>query len=88
MSRLAAENVESINKAVAGVTAVLDTVAGHATAAQKQAVELAAAQSSTVYDAAKQQFAASGSAAAEAFKRGIDTIIETQRTVLGAGKSV
>ena len=83
-SRLAAENVESISKAVAGVTAVLDTVAGYTTSAQKQALELAAAQSATVYDAAKQQFEASGSAAADTFKRGINTIIETQRTVLGA----
>ena len=83
-SRLAAENVESINKTVAGVTAVFETVAGYATSAQKQAVEFAAAQSTTVYDAAKQQFEASGSAAAETFKRGVDTIIETQRTVLGA----
>ena len=47
-------------------------------------MEFAAAQSTTVYDAAKQQLAASGSAAAETFKRGIDTIIETQRTLLGA----
>jgi hypothetical protein len=88
VSRLTAENVESINRAVAGVTAVLETVAGYATSAQKQAVEFAAAQSTTVYDAAKQQLEASGSAAAETFKRGIDTIIETQRTVLGARDDV
>ena len=87
-TRLAAENVESINKAVAGVTGVFETVAAYTTAAQKQAVEFAAAQSTTVYDAAKQQLAASGSAAAETFKRGIDTIIETQRAVLGARDAV
>jgi hypothetical protein len=84
VSKLAGENVESINKAVAGVTAVLETVAGYATAAQQQAVAFAAVQSTTAYDAAKQQFDASGSAAAETFKRGVDTIIETQRAVLGA----
>jgi hypothetical protein len=84
VSRLATENVESINKAVAGVTAVLETVAGYATAAQQQALAFAAAQSTTAYDAAKQQMAASGDAAAQTFKRGIDTIIDTQRTVLGA----
>jgi hypothetical protein len=83
-SRLAAENVESIHKAVGGVTAVFETVAAYTTSAQKQALEFAAAQSTTVYDAAKQQLEASGTAAAETFKRGIDTIIETQRTVLGA----
>jgi hypothetical protein len=83
-SRLAAENVESINAAVAGVTAVFETVATYTTSAQKQALELAAAQSTAVYDAAKQQLAASSSAAAATFKRGIDTIIDTQRTVLGA----
>ena len=84
VSRLAAENVESVSKTIAGVTAVFETLAGYATAAQKQAVEFAAAQSSTAYDAAKQQFEASGSAAAETFQRGVDTLLETQRTVLGA----
>ena len=84
VSRLAAENVESINKAIGGVTAVLETFAGYASSAQKQAVEFAAAQSTTVYDAAKQQLEASGSAAADTFKRGVETIIETQRTVLAA----
>ena len=42
--------------------AVLETVAGYATAAQKQAVDFAAAQNTTAYDAAQQQFEASGSA--------------------------
>ena len=83
-SRLAAENVESINKAVAGVTAVFEAVAANTTAAQKQALEFTAAQSTAAYHAAKQQLEASGSAAAATFKRGVDTIIETQRTVLGA----
>jgi hypothetical protein len=87
-SRLTAENVESINTAVAGVTAVFETVAAYTSSAQKQAVAFAAAQSTTMYDAVKQQFEASGSAAAETFKRGIDTIVETQRAVLGARDAV
>jgi hypothetical protein len=82
VSRLATENVESLAKASAGVVAVLETVAGFATAAQKQAVELATTQSTSAYDAAQQQFEASNSAAADAFRRGVDTLIETQRTVL------
>ena len=82
-TRLATENVESVSKTIAGVTAVLETVAGYAAAAQKQAVEFAAAQGGTAYDAAKRQFEASGIAAADTFKRGVNTIIETQRTVMG-----
>src|SRR5436190_93799 len=65
------------------VSGVLETVAGYATAAQKQAVEFAEAQGGTVYDAAKRQLEASGTAAADTFTRGVNTIIETQRTVLG-----
>jgi len=83
-SRLAAENVESINNAIAGVTAVFETVAAYTTSAQKQATEFTAAQSTAAYHAAKQQLETSGSAAAATFKRGVDTIIETQRTVLSA----
>ena len=84
VSGLAAESGESIGKAVAGATAVLETAAAYATSAQKQAVKFAVAQSGTVYDAAKQQLDASSSAAADTFKRGVDTIIKAQRTVLGA----
>ena len=81
-SRLATENVESVSKTIAGVTAVLETVAGYAATAQKQAVEFAAAQGGSAFDAAKRQLEASGNAAADTFKRGVNTIIETQRTVL------
>jgi hypothetical protein len=87
-SRLTAENVESINKAVAGVAAVFETVAAYTSSAQQQAVAFAAAQSTTMSDAARQQLEASSSAAAETFKRGIDTIVETQRAVLGARNTV
>jgi hypothetical protein len=84
VSRLASDNVESATKAAAGVAAVLESVGGQATAAQKQAIEFAAAQSATVYGAAQQQLEASSSAAADALKRGVDTVLETQRALLRA----
>lgn len=81
-SRLVKENADSVSKTTAGVTAVFDTLAGFTTSAQKQAVDFAAVQNASAFDAAKRQFEASGQAAAEAFQRGVDTLVETQRVVL------
>lgn len=83
-SRLAKEHADAVTKTVAGATAVLDNLAGVATAAQKQAVEQAAVQNTAAYDAAKRQFEASGHAATEAFQRGVEAVIDTQRTILKA----
>src|SRR5687767_1714531 len=83
-AKLATENAESVAKTVAGVAAVFDTLAGYATTAQKEAVDFTAAQNTAAYDAAKQQIEASGSAATETFRRGVDSFLEAQRTVLSA----
>jgi hypothetical protein len=84
MTRLATEQTESFTKVAVGVTAAVDTLANYARSAQKQVVDFAATQNTAAYAAAMQQFESSGQAAAETFKRGVDTLIETQRSVLGA----
>ena len=84
VSKLATENAESVSKTAAGVAAVVDSLGASANSAQKQALEIAAAQSSSAYDAAKRHFETSGTAAVETFQRGVDTLLETQKTVLRA----
>jgi hypothetical protein len=83
-AKLATANTESATKTVAGAIAVLEELAGHATLTQKKAADFAATQNATVYSAAQQQFEASGAAAAETLQRGVDTLLETQKIVLGA----
>jgi hypothetical protein len=88
VSRLAADNVESVAKAAEGVTAVFESVRTFATAAQKKAVDFATTQNAAAYETAKRQFEASGSAMVETFQRGVDTLLETQRVVLRARDAV
>lgn len=83
-SRLATENIESITKAAAGVGIVFETLAGHVASVHQRAVEFAATQNATVVAAATRQFEASRTAAAEAFQRGVETLVEAQRVVVKA----
>jgi hypothetical protein len=83
-SSLVTQNAESVAKTVAGVAAVIEGFGSYVASAQKQAYEFVASQNAAAYDAAKKQFESSGNAAVETFQRGVETLFETQKTVLRA----
>ena len=86
VARLVTQNVESVTKTVSGVAAAFDVYGGFAATVQKQAVELVAAQK-TAIETTTQQIEASGNAALETFQRGVDTLIEAQKSVLRASQA-
>lgn len=49
---------------------------------KKKALDYMAEQQKAAYETAKKQFRISGNPAAEAFQTGLDTLIETQKTML------
>ena len=64
------------------LTGLFQQAVEHSVAVQKKALDFYATQQKTAYEAAKRQFRISGTPAAEAFVRGIDTLIETQKSML------
>jgi hypothetical protein len=79
---LAKERGSHATKLTEGVTALFRKTVEHSVAAQKKTLDYYADQHKTAYEAAKKQFRFSGSPAAEAFQSGMDTLIETQKTML------
>ncbi len=79
---LAKERGASATKMAEGVTALFQQTVEHSVAAQKKVLDYYAEQHKTAYETAKKQFRISGSPAAEAFQSGMDTLIETQKTML------
>jgi hypothetical protein len=65
-----------------GVTTLVQRAIDHSVAAQKKALDSFAEQNKAVYEAAKRQFRFSSNPATEAFQTGLDTLIETQKTML------
>ncbi len=86
VSRLVTENVESVQKTVASVAATLDTL-GVGAAVQRQFQEVAAAQK-TAFGKVSRQVEENGNAALDTFQRGVNTAVETGRTVLKSKASV
>ncbi|MGE3405021.1 MAG: hypothetical protein AB7K63_20710 [Vicinamibacterales bacterium] len=81
VSRLVTENVESVAKTLTGLASALQVPATLVASAQKQATEFVAAQKSAL-DAATQQVETSSKAALETFHRGVETVIEAQKSAL------
>jgi uncharacterized protein YhaN len=79
---LAKERGAYATKTVEGVTALFQQTVEHSVAAQKKNLDYYAEQHKTVYETAKKQFRFPGSPAADAFQSGMDTLIETQKTML------
>jgi hypothetical protein len=79
---LARERGASATKVAEGVTALFKQSVEHSVAAQKKALDSYAEQHKTACEAAKQQFRTANNPAAEAFQSGIDSLIETQKTML------
>ncbi len=86
VSRLATENVESVKKTLAGVAASFEPLSEVTASVQRQATEIAAAQK-TAYETATRQLEESGSAALENFQRGVETLVETRRSVLKSARN-
>lgn len=79
---LAKERGASAAKMAEGVTALFQQTVEHSVAAQKKALDYYAEQHKTAYETAKKQFRFPGNPAADAFQQGMDTLIETQKTML------
>jgi len=79
---LAKERGASATKMAEGVTALFQQTVEHSVAAQKKALDYYAEQHKAAYETVKKQFRFAGSPAADAFQSGIDTLIETQKTML------
>jgi hypothetical protein len=79
---LAKERGASITKMAEGVTTLFQQTVEHSVAEQKKALDYYAEQHKAAYETVKKQFHIAGSPAAEAFQSGIDTLIETQKTML------
>ncbi|MGE0392104.1 MAG: hypothetical protein AB7I25_04325 [Vicinamibacterales bacterium] len=82
VSRLVTENVDSVAKTLAGLAAAFEVPGTIVATAQKQAADFVAAQKSA-FDAATQQVEASGKAALDTFHRGVETVLEAQKSALG-----
>jgi len=65
-----------------GMSTLIQKSLEHSVAAQKKALDSFAEQNKAVYEAAKRQFRFSSTPASEAFQSGLDTLIETQKTIL------
>lgn len=65
-----------------GMTGLFQRSIDHTIAAQKKALDSFAEQNKAVYEAAKRQLRFSSNPATEAFQTGLDTLIETQKTML------
>jgi hypothetical protein len=65
-----------------GMSTLMQRSLEHSIAAQKKALDSFAEQNKSMYEAAKRQFRFSGTPASEAFQTGLDTLIETQKTML------
>jgi len=79
---LAKERGASATKMAEGVTALFQQTVEYSVAAQKKALDYYAEQHKAAYETVKKQFRFAGSPAADAFQSGIDTLIETQKTML------
>ncbi len=79
---LAKERGASATKLAEGVTALFQHTVEHSVAAQKKVLDYYAEQHKAAYETAKKQFRFAGNPAAEAFQSGMDTLIETQKTMM------
>jgi len=79
---LARERGAYTTKTAEGVTALFQQTVEHSVAAQKKALDYYAEQHKAVYETAKKQFRFPSNPAADAFQSGMDTLIETQKTML------
>ncbi len=79
---LAKERGVSVTKLTEGVTALFAQTVEHSVAAHKKALDYYAEQHKAAYEATKKQFRIASSPAADAFQSGMDTLIETQKTML------
>jgi hypothetical protein len=82
VAELAQERGGSASKMTEGVTNLMQQTVEQSVAAQKKALDYVAEQQKAAYETAKKQFRISGNPAAEAFQTGLDTLIETQKTML------
>jgi hypothetical protein len=82
VAELAQERGGSASKMTEGVASLMQQTVEQTVAAQKKALDYVAEQQKTAYETAKKQFRISGNPAAEAFQTGLDTLIETQKTML------
>jgi hypothetical protein len=79
---LAKERGAYASKTVEGVTALFQQTVEHSVAAQKKNLDYYAGQHKTVHETAKKHSRFPGSPAADAFQSGMDTLIETQKSML------
>lgn len=81
VSRLVTENVDSVAKTFAGLASAFEVPGAFVATAQKQAAEIVAAQK-TAFATATQQLETNGKAALDTFHRGVETVIEAQKSAL------
>lgn len=79
---LAKERGGYVGRMGEGMSTLLQRSLEHSVAAQKKALDSFAEQNKAIYEAAKRQFRFSSTPASEAFQSGLDTLIETQKTML------
>jgi hypothetical protein len=79
---LAKDRSASATKVAEGVTNLFKQSVEYSIAAQKEALDYYADQHKTAVEAAKKQFRIPNNPAADAFQTGIDTLIQTQKTML------
>ncbi len=81
VANLAKERTGSVAKVAEGVTALFQQTVEQSVAAQKKALDYYSEQHKMAYETAKKQFRFSNPIA-EAFQTGLDSLIETQKTML------
>lgn len=79
---LAKERGGYVGKFGEGMSTLMQKSLEHSVAAQKKALDSFAEQNQAIYEAAKRQFRFSSTPATEAFQSGLDTLIQTQKTML------
>jgi hypothetical protein len=79
---LAKERGNSAVKVAEGVTALFKQSVEYSVATQKKALDYYSEQHKSACEAAKKQFRIPDNPAADAFQSGIDTLIQTQKTML------